>query len=256
MKLIKNRKGQNISVLLELNSKKLAFIMHGLGGFKEQKHIQTFAEAFKEEGFSVVRFDTTNTLGESEGNYEDATVTNYYEDLEDVIEWAFTQDWYVEPFWLVGHSLGGICTALYAQNHPEKVQGLAPISTVVSGKISLGAPRYDGNDVLEKWEQTGWRTEASVSKPGFEKKLKWSHMVDRQRYDLLENVDKLTMPILMIVGDKDTSTPPKHQQILFDALPEPKEIHVITGASHTFKNEKELQQIKKIIKKWINLHSL
>ena len=59
--------------------------MHGLGGFKEQKHIQTFADAFLENNFTVVLFDTTHTYGESEGKYEDATTTNYYEDLEDVI---------------------------------------------------------------------------------------------------------------------------------------------------------------------------
>jgi alpha/beta superfamily hydrolase len=62
--------------------------MHGLSGFKEQDHIVTFAQAFKEKGLTVVRFDTTNTLGESDGKYEGATTINYFEDLEDVIKWA------------------------------------------------------------------------------------------------------------------------------------------------------------------------
>ncbi len=91
---IKNRKNQNVVVLVEINknSKGLAFIAHGLSGFKEQPHVAIYAEAFKDKGFTVVRFDTTNTLGESDGDYADATVTNYYEDLEDVIEWAKSQD--------------------------------------------------------------------------------------------------------------------------------------------------------------------
>ena len=55
--------------------------MHGLGGFKEQPHIETFAESFFELDYTVIRFDTTNTFGESEGNYENATVTNYLEDF-------------------------------------------------------------------------------------------------------------------------------------------------------------------------------
>lgn len=85
---IKNRKEQNISVIIERNEsqKGLAFVMHGLSGFKEQTHIETIANAFKEKGFTTVRFDTTNTFGESDGRYEDATTTNYYEDLEDVIK--------------------------------------------------------------------------------------------------------------------------------------------------------------------------
>lgn len=165
---IKNRKGQKIAVLIEEaeNQKGLAFVMHGLGGFKEQPHIKTFADAFRENGYTVVRFDTTNTFGESEGNYEDATTTNYYEDLEDVIKWAESQDWYEEPFCLVGHSLGGISTALYSEKNPGKVKALAPISTVVSGKISLEAPRYKGNDILDKWKERGWTEKKSASKEG------------------------------------------------------------------------------------------
>ena len=69
--VIKNRKEQDISVILEevKNSKGLVFVMHGLGGFKEQAHIETFAGAFKEKGYTVVRFDKTNTFGESDGDY-------------------------------------------------------------------------------------------------------------------------------------------------------------------------------------------
>ncbi|MBT4335499.1 hypothetical protein HOD65_03435, partial [bacterium] len=109
--IIKNRKGQGIVVLLEIapDQKGLAFVMHGLGGYKEQPHVEVFAKAFLDNNYSVIRFDTTNTFGESDGNYEDATISNYYEDLEDVIEWAKNQEWYQEPFCLAGHSLGGIC---------------------------------------------------------------------------------------------------------------------------------------------------
>src|SRR5680860_130142 len=128
---IKNRDGKKICVVVDENpnSKGLAFIMHGLGGSKKELHIQRFTKAFKDNGFTTVLFDTRNTFGESEGQYEDATTTNYYEDLEDVINWAKTQDWYKEPFWLAGHSLGGLCITLYTQKHPEQVKALAPIST-------------------------------------------------------------------------------------------------------------------------------
>jgi len=251
----KNRKNQKIVVLVDhaLQQKGLVFVMHGLGGFKEQIHIQTFANAFQEESFTVVRFDTTNTLGsgESEGNYEDATTTNYYEDLEDVLNWAKTKSWYEEPFWLCGHSLGGISILLYAEKYSRKVKALAPLSTVVSGKLSLETSRYRGNDLLQKWEETGWRIEESKSQPGIIKKLKWSHIEDRLKYDVLPQVKKLTMPVLLIVGDKDEATPPEHQQILFDHLPGEKELHIIVGASHSFKDKTHLAEAKEIIKKWI-----
>ncbi len=252
MKLfIKNRHDKKIAVVVEENptSKGLVFIMHGLGGFKEQTHIQTYAKVFEDNNFTVVLFDATHTHGESEGEYADATTTNYYEDLEDVIGWAKTQKWYKEPFWLVGSSLGGISTALYAQKYPEQVKALAPLSTVISGKLSSETQSERG--ILDEWKKTGWRIQPSVSKPGLIKKLKWSEMEDRMRYDLLPKANKLTMPVLLIVGSDDKSTPFEHQKKLFDKLPGKKELHVIKNAAHTFKNPEHLSEIKVIIDTWI-----
>lgn len=248
---IKNRKEQKIVVIIEKNDnpKGLAFVMHGLSGFKEQKHIAAFAQAFKNKKFTVIRFDTTNTYGESDGKYEDATTTNYYEDLEDVIAWAKTQDWFISPFWLAGHSLGGISIILYAEKNPEEIKGLAPISTVVSGKLSAESR---GEEEMRQWKERGHEEEESGSIPGLIKRTPWSHMEDRLKYDVLPNVNKLTMPILLMVGDKDDSTPLAHQQILFKALPGPKEIHIIKGAPHTFRTEKELTEIREIMENWID----
>ena len=252
---IQNRKGQKLSVIVEGEEKAgpLAFVMHGLGGWKEQPHIQVFAEAFLNNGFTVVRFDTANTFGESDGKYEDATTTNYYEDLKDVISWASKEAWYREPFWLAGHSLGGICTALYAEKNPEKVAGVAPISTVVSGKLSAETEKHKG--VMEEWERTGWRETASETVPGRIKRLKWSHMVDRLKYNLLPEAQKLTMPVLLIVGEYDDSTPPEHQKLLLDPLPGQKEMHIIKGAKHTFIEPQHLAEIKGLFDRWIRKYA-
>lgn len=248
---IHNRKKQKISVLVEETPEQvgLAFVMHGLSGFKEQPHIEVIANAFKDKGFTVVRFDTTNTFGESDGDYSDATTTNYYEDLEDVIAWSKDQTWYQEPFWLSGHSLGGICTALFAENHPDMVNAVAPISPAVSGE--LYKETLTGEELAE-WEKTGWYEKPSVSLPGIIKRLKYGFFVDSLKYDVLPGADRLIMPVLIIVGEHDVSTPLKHQQILFNAIPgDEKELHVIKGAPHTFREEGHLKEIKEIFLNWI-----
>lgn len=249
---IKNRDDLTVVVLLEQNPVQngLVFVAHGLGGFKEQPQMQMLADVFTKKGYTVVRFDTTNTLGESDGDYADATVTNYYADLEDVIRWAETQTWYQEPFVLVGHSLGGMTVTLYAQKYPEKVKALAPLSTVVSGELSLQTKKSTGE--LEEWKRTGWRISKSESKPGAIKRLKWSHMEDRLKYDLLPNIGQLTMPTLLVVGELDDATPVEHQQMLYNHLPAKKEIHIIKNAPHTFRDPKYLQEIKKIFAGWIS----
>lgn len=252
---IQNRDGKRITVLLDLveTHQGLAFVAHGLGGFKEQPHIQAFADAFKESGYSVVRWDAIHTLGESEGSFEDATVTNYFEDLEDVINWAKTQMWYQEPFALCGHSIGGMAVALYAEKYPEQVKGLAQISTMVSGALSLQEHhKSDKKEELEEWRRTGILIKESTSKPGTYKRLKWHHMEDRMRYDLIPAADALRMPVLFIVGEHDTGTPPEHQKILYDAIPhDNKELHIINGAEHTFRSPAHLEEVKTILKNWI-----
>lgn len=250
---IKNRKGQNLSVLIERskNQSNLAFVMHGLGGFKEQDHIQVFAEAFKEKNFTVIRFDTTNALGESDGRYEDATITSYYEDLEDIIEWAKGQEWYQEPFVLSGHSFGSFCATFYAERHPREVMALAPISPFISGKLSVEAHKHYSAEEFKKWKETGWLIEESVSKPGVIKKLPWSHIKNRLKYDLLSDVQKLKMPVLLIVGEKDISIPLEHVQLLYDSLSGKKELHIIKEALHTFRDKKQFKEIKEIFLNWI-----
>jgi len=246
---VTNRDGNKIATVVEgpAVKGKLAFVMHGLSGSKDRHTVRLVAEAFLENGYTVVTWDAVNTYGESIGGKpEDATTTDHYEDLEDVIKWSSTQDWYSEPFVLAGHSLGGIGTALFAEKYPEKVSALAPLSTVVSGKLKLQTKDSD----FEKWKRDGVRVE--MSHDGLRKKvLKWNHMVDALKYDLLDNVDKLTMPVLLVVGENDTSTPIAHQQILFDKLPGRKEIHIIKGAEHSFYEPNEQIELKQIVKDWI-----
>lgn len=246
---IKNRHGLKVAVQIEKPEKPvgLAFVMHGRGGFKEQPYVRTFAQSFLDNNYIVISFDTTNSFGESDGDYGDATLTNYYEDLEDVINWSKTQNYYQEPFVLCGQSLAGLCVALYAENFSDKVKALAPISTAVSGQLSLTG--YKPEELAE-WKKTGWRTTIGYSS-GKTKTLKWSHVEDLLKYNLLDKAEKLTMPILLLVGELDETHPLAHQEILFQALPGPKELHVIKGGPHTFKTPEDLKKVYLVLDKWL-----
>lgn len=250
---IKNRKGQRLAIVVEknLNPRGLVFVMHGFSWFKEQPEVRMFAEVFKQNGFTVITFDTTNTFGESEGRIEDLTLTGYYEDLEDVISWSASQGWYEEPFWLAGHSLGAMSVALYAEKYPKRVKGLAPISTVVSGKLDFETHKRSEAEELKEWEETGWLEQRSRSRPDVVRRIPWSHMEDKLQYDLLPHADKLIMPVLMIVGEKDERTPPEHQKIFFDKLSGKKEFHIINNAPHALRELVYVDEIKKIFDKWI-----
>lgn len=248
--IIRNRNNLKIVTSTDIaeRPKGLAIVMHGLSGNRKQPHIRVFADAFRDAGFTVVTFDTTNTFGESDGKYEDATITNYYSDLEDVIAWAGKQPWFSTPFILVGHSLGSFCTAHYAEHHRKDVKALAPISAVISGDL---LEKAKGPVKMKQWEKTGWLEEESASFPGRIKRLKWHFALDARKYDLLPLADRLTMPVLMIVGDRDKGTPPAHQKLLYDLLPGKKELHIIKNAPHTYWEPEHLEEIRNIFAGWI-----
>ena len=250
--MIRNRDGEQVCVVVGPGQRGLAFVMHGLGGFKEQLHIRVLTEVLAAQGYTVISFDTTHTFGESDGDYADATVTNAYTDLEDVIAWAATQPWYQEPFLLTGQSMGGICTALYAEEHPEKVAALAPIAPLVSGQRSYDYQTKHDPEKLKKWQETGWDIRPSYSKPGVMKYLKWSHMEDRMRYSLLPHAAKLTMPVLIVVGRDDTSCPVEDQQLLFDALPSQKQLEIIEGMGHNPRSDEHLEELRDIFEGWVS----
>ena len=248
---IPNRTGKRIVLIVDYDrsDKGLAFVMHGLGGFKEQEQIAVCAQAFKEHQLTAVRFDVRNTFGESEGLYEDANVTNYLEDLEDVIAWAASQPWYHEPFYLAGQSLGGICVLLYARAHPLAIKGLAPISTVISGELQLS---HASPEERKTYEESGWKSVPSVTRPGTFKNLRWHQFADDiLRYDVLPLAPRLRMPVFLAVGSVDTSTPAAEQRLLFERLTCAKELHIIEGAPHVLRTPDHLLQFKGLLSAWV-----
>jgi pimeloyl-ACP methyl ester carboxylesterase len=249
---IQNRDGKRIAVLVNTpeNPRGLAFVAHGLGGSKNESQIALFASCFVEASFIAIRWDARNTFGESEGQYEDATTTNYLEDMEDVIAWARTQSWFGEPFVLCGHSLGGFCSLIYAERHPKQVRALAPIASVVSGEMSMRAKieRF-GEAQMNAWKQAGWIE--TIGSKGNQKRLRYAEVEDRMKYDTLRAAHLLTMPVLLAAGENDESTPLWTQEKLLAALPGPKELHGIAGAKHTYPHAHELAQLESIFQKWL-----
>lgn len=248
---IKNRQGLNIAVVVEpaKEAQGLVFIMHGHGGFKEQGQLKVAADVFVGLGITAVRFDTTNTHGESDGNPIDATMTGFLQDLEDVINWASGQSFYKAPFFVVGHSMGGQCVGTYAENNPHKVCGMVFLATSISGKLS--AKKYSVAD-LENWEKTGWRESKSTTRPGLVHRNKWSAMADRMKYDLFDGINKLTMPALVVIGDKDEFIPLEDERLFYESLPGKKEFRVIHGAGHNYNEAGKMDELKSIISAWLS----
>lgn len=252
---IKNRKSLVMvgKILKPDNPIGLSFVMHGLGGYKEELHIDLIANTLFKNNYIVINFDATNSKGESEGKYENATMKFHYEDLVDIINWAKSQTWYKEPFIIAGHSMGGYAVARYAEEFPLEVKAVFPFGAVFSGKDIFETYKKFRPEELKDWEETGWTHRTSKSKPEFEMKLPWSHMEERLKHDLKPMVSKITMPILFVVGENDNSCPPSDQKKFYDLLPEDttKEFHIVKGVGHVFREPEHLNELKEIFNNWL-----
>jgi len=248
---IKNRKGLKMAVLIDEtdNQKGLVFLMHGFLDFKERKILEKTAKIFKEKDFTVIRFDATSSLGESEGKMEDGTMTGYLEDLEDVLKWAKQKEWYREPFYLVGHSLGGYCIANYAAFNPTDVKGLILFSSVVSGKLFQETDEI--RPILKEWKEKGIRVWDSLSSPGITKKSKYIFIEDGMNHDALKFADKIKCSVLMVTGEKDTVVPVEYQKMLFDKINSQKQFYVVMGSDHPLEAVEDLKSLFETINNWI-----
>jgi pimeloyl-ACP methyl ester carboxylesterase len=254
---IKNKHGLKLVIQVDTpeNPTNLVFIAHGQGGSMVQVHIQAFGQAFFENNFRVVYFDATHALGQSEGNLIDVTYDNYIEDLEDVINWARSQDWFQQPFALCGQSMGAQSTAWYAEHHPDEIKLLAPIAPTVNFDlwISTMTPEY-----RKQWQGRGYKEEMSRTL-GVMKRVGWGVAESLKKFDLIPDAGKLTMPVFFMAGEFDQPCPIENQLKLYDLIPSKKKKFVkIAEAEHSFRNAKtqqygkEVQEAKAALSSWLH----
>ena len=251
---IKNRHGLKIVGVLETNTdtpKGTCVVLHGWGGHRNKETTQAMKNAFLQAGFQTFNFDATHSFGESDGDFQQSTLGTFYEDFEDVANWVKNQDWFVSPLAVTGHSKGGYAATRYAEEYPNDVGYAAPVAPVVSGKLSFEIHKEIDPEGFAKWEKEGVRIREGSE--GDTKIQNWSQMLERLQHDLLVKADKLTMPILFVVGSEDTSCPPKHIQQLFNLIPEGKKtLKVLEGAPHSFHKKEEQEACSKTILDWLN----
>lgn len=255
---IKNRLGLKLVIQVDEpeSPRGLVFIAHGQGGFKEQKHIEAFKDAFLKNDFRVVRFDATNALGESDGSMMNVTYDNYVADLEDVVGWAHSQSWFQRPFALCGHSMGAQSAVWYAEHHPDEVSLLAPMAPPVNYDLYITT---ENERELQEWKQKGYRILQSRSKPGVTKQIGWDVVRSLKKFDLLLLAHQLTMPVIDIVGEFDTPCPKEHQEALIDKIAsDDKQLIVIPGLDHNYRNSKtndydnNFTGVETILTEWLN----
>ena len=230
---IKNRNDLKILVKPHIlpGSQKLVFIEHGLSGSSNEAHIKEMEKAFSILGYSTVLFDATNSTGDSDLSKEGITFTSHYHDLIDVIDWAKTQPFFVSPFALTGHSIGGTAVTLYAEEHPDDVHLLIPIAPSPSG-TSLENSRKTRDLVdFEAWKKNGFYDKTSQT-TGKTLHIPFSFLEDMRHYDLMPLAHKIKCKTVIIIGNKEDSSRLSDVNLFYEKLMCPKAFILLPDTPH------------------------
>ena len=224
---------------------RLAILCVGYLDSKDYAHMVDLAERLVQRGYTAVRFDPTGTW-ESEGDIADYTITQYLEDMKNVLEHMLGQGKYSHIL-LGGHSRGATVSLLYAAKDPR-------ISTVVA--IMPSSPHVTEDGSREEWKEKGirqsWRDiPGSGEKREF--RVPYSYEQDRTQYRILEEMKKIHIPVLFLAGELDTLVVPARAREIFDVANEPKKFLLMKGIGHDYRHSKdEVMQVNNLILKALN----
>ncbi len=230
---IENRKGLKMALRVTVNEKndKLVFLLHGLGARKEYPHMLVLEEEFAKHGFNVVNIDATDSNNESEKSEEGITFTCHYYDLEDVISWARTQDFYVEPFSLAGQSMGAVACALYASKNTNKLNKLI----LANFSWIDGSAESENNRRKKIILEQGYYEQVSKS-TGKSFLIKQNYLDDLKHYNLTKNIGNITAETHLIVGLKDSEYHIENNKKLYELLNCKKSLQLLPDVPHDLAN--------------------
>ena len=247
---INNAKEQQICVNYEHNDKnsKLAFVCHGIASNKSFSVIRVIAQTLYDNDYNVITFDCRNCVGESHSDMKCAVLSDFCEDLQTVIDWAKEQSFYKEKFLLAGHSYGGSTVLDYAIKNSDEVDKVLFVSGAINGEMLNQLYITNRTDFYHQL-CNGGTTYTNNDKSCF---LDDSFIKASYDYDFLKLADKITMPILQVMGDtNETSTFENNKKLHNIIKSEKKKIAQIKNCTHHYTSIENEADLAKDIKDFI-----
>ncbi len=206
---------------------KLLFV-HGSGGCRESWKYQT--EHF--EGAEAV-----NLPGHPDGDLC-PTIEAYAAWLHDYIRQAGH-----ENVVLAGHSLGGGIALQYALEHASNLSGIVLVGS--GAKLRVIPALLEGLESAIENSDTAFGAFDQIYdgiEPGLAEILKaraaenglaslLNDLRACDRFNVMERLNEIKVPLLAICGEQDLMTPPKYAKFLVDRLSEAN-VHIIPGGTH------------------------
>lgn len=165
--------------------------------------------------------------------------------IDSYLEWVrgFTAARRYKNMVICGHSMGGAISMLYALKYPEEIRGIILVGTGARLRVH---PDYlqMGREAVE--DESAWLENQLGYYPGVAPDIVQSlkrrtrevgpavelnDLMACDNFDVMQEVQNISLPTLVICGSEDTMTPVKYADYLSDRIPGARKA-IVPGASH------------------------
>jgi alpha-beta hydrolase superfamily lysophospholipase len=164
------------------------------------------------------------------------------------------------PVVMVGHSMGGLLTARYAQRHPGTLAGAAFLGAVIGNwrwareALSLPELPEDTSDPSgmsrDPVAAQGYADDPLVYHGAYKRPLLEAEVVALDRFNA--EIDRLTLPVLLLHGSDDPFVPPHDSVEALLRMPSlDKEMRIFPGARHELLHETNQTEVIDVLRRWI-----
>lgn len=201
-------------------------------------------------------------VGHGHSDGERALITDFgdvLDDLRTLVDIAVAEQPSL-PVVMVGHSMGGLLTARFAQEHPDDVAGIVLLGAVIGdwhwARDALAAPElppattdFSGMS-RDPVAVEAYSTDPLIYRGRYHRALLEAEMVALEGFRA--HVDQLTLPVLFCHGDDDPFVDHRTSLAAVESMPsDDVTIRIYEGARHELVNETNRDEVIEEIRRFV-----
>lgn len=241
-----NEKGLKLCGVLSNSTgdaqKPITILCHGFPSSKDSNTNLALEKALNEDGVSTLRFDFFGQ-GESEGNFEDITISECVEDIFSAVKYLKSLGY--AKIALVGSSSGGGASIMAAAKLPDLFALVLKAPAVDHLEVEIAKRGEYG---IEQCKEKGYAYH--VRSNGEKFKINYSFFEDLKNNIGYDVADKISAPTLIVHGDADKDVPIV-QSIKISTLIENCHLQIFHGADHRFSKSEDFEKMIHTIAEFI-----
>jgi uncharacterized protein len=223
-------------------NKPIIILCHGFVSSKDGNTFINFEKKLNEKNISTFRFDFFGH-GESEGLFEDITISEAVDDILNAIKYLKNLGY--KKIGLIGSSFGGIASIMAASKTDDLfVLGLkCPVSDYYET-----IKRQKSEEEINMWREVGFDFYIKEDKTAL--RLNYNFYEDFKNNDAFEASKKINIPTLIVHGGND-SIVPIQQSIKTSKIIKNCKLEIIDNCDHYFKEKEHFEKMLNLFVEFI-----